>query len=64
MLPQNFTLNQSPVIIIKQLLALKNSSKSKQNDSEEKNCKHRNENGWCSKSQRQCLLLTELFSKH
>jgi hypothetical protein len=64
MLQQNFTLNQLSVKIIQPSLAVKNNSLSKRNDSEEKSCKHRNENGWCCKSQRQCLLLTDLFSKH
>jgi hypothetical protein len=27
----------------------------------EKNCKHRNENGWCNKSQRQCALLNSYY---
>jgi hypothetical protein len=61
---QNFTSNQSPAKIILPLLAVKNSSLSNRNTSEEKSCKHRNENGCCSKSQRQCLLLTDLFFKH
>jgi len=64
MLQQNFTSNQSPIKIIQPSLAAKNNSLSKINDSEEKGCKHRNENGWCSKTHKQCLLLTDLFSTH
>jgi len=64
MLPQNFTLHQSPALIIQQPLILKKSSLPEKNDSDKKSCKHRNENGWCSKSQRQCWLLTDLFSQH
>lgn len=64
MLPQNLTLHQSPVGIIQQPLTLKKNSMPKKSESDEKSCKHRNKNGWCSKSRRQCLLLTELFSKH
>jgi len=29
-----------------------------------KSCKHRDENGWCSKSQQQCALLNFIFTKH
>jgi len=64
MLQQNFTSNQVPVKIKQPLLVVKNSLLAKRNDSENKSCKHRNENGRCSKSQRQCLLLIDLFSKH
>ncbi len=64
MLQQNLTSNQLPVKIIQPSLAVKNSSQAKRNDGKEKNCKHRNENGWCSKSQRQCSLITDLFFKH
>lgn len=64
MLPQNLTSNQFPVKIIQPSLAVKNSSLSKRKDREENICKHRNENGWCSKSQRQCLSLTDFFLKH
>jgi len=55
MLQQNLTSNQLPVKIIQPSLAIENSSLLKTN--EENACKHRNENGWCSKSQRQCSLL-------
>jgi hypothetical protein len=64
MLQQNFTSLQLPVKIIHPLVTVKNSSLSTRNDIEDKACKHRNENDWCSKSQRQCLLLTNLFFKH
>jgi hypothetical protein len=62
MLQQNLTSNQLPVKIMQLSLALKNSPLSKRNDREENT--YRNENGWCSKSQRQCSLLTDLFLKH
>jgi len=57
MLQQNLLSNQLNVKIILQSLAVKESSLSKSNDSELKACKHRNENGCCSKSQAQCILL-------
>jgi hypothetical protein len=52
MLQQNHTSNQLPVKIIQPLLAVKNDSLTKRNNGGVKSCKHRNENGWCSKSQR------------
>jgi hypothetical protein len=58
MLQQNFTSNQLPAKIIQPLKAVKNNSLLKGNDSLEKSFNHRNEYGWCSKSQRQYLLLT------
>ncbi len=61
MLQQNLTLSQLPVKIIHPSLTIKNNLLSKTKDSEEKSCEHRNENGWCSKSQRQCLFITDLF---
>ena len=62
MVQQNITLHQLPVNVLEPL-KIKNNSLLKRKDSEEKTCKHRNENGWCSKSQRQCLLLINLFSE-
>jgi len=64
MLQQTLTSNRLPAQIITAPLTLKNSSPSSLKDGEEKGCKHRNENGWCSKSQRQCLLISDLFFKH
>jgi hypothetical protein len=64
MLKQSLTSNQLAVKILQPSLAVKNNSLSKRNDGEEKNCNHRNENGWCSKSQRQCSLLIDLLFKH
>lgn len=64
MLQQNLTSDQIPVKIMQLSLVVNNSPLSKRNDREENTCKHRNENGWCSKSQRQCLSLTDLFLKH
>jgi len=58
---QNLSLNQLPAKIIQPSLAVKNNLLPKRNDCEKKSCKHRNENGWCSKSQRQCSLITDLF---
>ena len=29
-----------------------------------KNCRHRDENGWCNRSQRQCALLNIVSIKH
>ena len=63
MLQQNFILNQLPAKAFQPLLIAQNNSLSKAKDIKEKMCKQRNENGWCSKSQRQCLL-ADLFSKH
>jgi hypothetical protein len=64
MLQQNLSSNQLPVKIMEPSLAVKNSPLSKRNDREENTCKHRNDNGWCSKSQRQCSALTDLFLKN
>jgi hypothetical protein len=64
MLQKNFTFNQSSVKITQPLVTVKNNSLSTGNDGKEKACKHRNENGYCSKSQRQCMLVTDLFLKH
>ena len=33
----------------------------KKNDTEGKNCKHLNSNGWCSKTRRQCPLFNFVF---
>jgi hypothetical protein len=57
MLQQNLTSNQLPVKIIHPSLAVENSSLSKSNNSKAKSCKHRNENGYCRKGQRQCLVI-------
>jgi len=64
MLQQNLTSDQLSVKIIQPSLAVKHSPLSKRSDGEETTCKHRNENGWCSKSQRQCSSLTYFFLKH
>jgi len=64
MLQQNPTSNQLPVKIMQPSLAVKNGPLSKRNDREENICKHMNENGWCSKSQRQCSSLTGPFFKY
>ncbi len=60
---QHFILNRAPEENTGALPAVKNNLESKRNNIE-KACKHRSENGWCSKSQGQCLLLTGLFFKH
>jgi len=64
MLQQTISSNQLPVKIIQPSLAVKNNPLSNRNDREENTCRHRNENGWCSKGQRQCSLLTDLSFKH
>jgi len=64
MLQQNLTSDHLPVKTMQPSLAVKNSQLSKRNDREENTCKHRNENGWCSKSQRQCSSLTDPFLKY
>jgi len=64
MLQQTISSDHLPVKIIQPLLAVKNNPQSNRNDREENTCKHRDENGWCSKSQRQCSLLTDLSFKH
>jgi hypothetical protein len=64
MLQQNLTSNQLPVKIMQPSLAVKNGPLSKRNDREGNTCKHMNENGWCSKNQRQCSSLNDLFIKY
>ena len=41
-----------------------NNSFSKKNDAEGRDCKHRNSNGWCSKTRRQCPLFNFVFINH
>ena len=43
---------------------LHNSLFSKKNYTERRNCKHRNSNGWCSKTRRQCPLFNFVFINH
>jgi hypothetical protein len=64
MLHQNFTSNQSSVKIKLLLSAVKNNSLFNRSNNKEKTCNHRNENGWCNKSQRPCVAVNILFSKH
>lgn len=64
MLQQNLRSDQLPVKNIQLSVAVKNSSESKRKDREENFCNHRNENGWCSKSQKQCFSLPDFFLKH
>jgi hypothetical protein len=61
---QNFNSNLAPVKIAQPPLTVKSNLLLKRMDSKVKSCRHRNENGWCSKGQRQCLLVTELYFKH
>jgi hypothetical protein len=64
MLQQSLSSNELPIEIKQSSLAVKNSSRSNGNDREEKTCTHRDENGWCSKSQRQCSSLIDFYLKH
>jgi len=41
-----------------------NKSFSKRGGTEEWICKHRDQNGWCSRSQRQCTALNPIFINH
>lgn len=43
------------------LLISRNRPVYKKSSIEEKSCKHRNENGWCTRTQRQCPLLNLNF---
>jgi len=63
MLQQNITSNQLPVKILSPgLIDEKNTIQN--NNSKATNCEFRNKNGWCSKSERKCLLVNDLFFKH
>jgi hypothetical protein len=62
MLHQNFTSNQSSVKIERLLSTGRNNSL--RGDNKENNCKHRDANGWCDKSQQPCAAVNILFSKH
>jgi hypothetical protein len=64
MLQQNLSSDQLTVKIMQPSVAVKNNTLSKRNDREEYTCKHRTENGWCTRSQKQCLLLTGHFLKN
>jgi hypothetical protein len=64
MLQLTLSSNRLPVKIIQPSLAVKNNLPTDRDDKIENTCKHRNENGWCSKSLRQCSLSVDSFLKH
>jgi hypothetical protein len=61
LLHQNFTSNQLSVKIMQPLVAVENILVTTRGNNEGKTCKHKDEKGWCSKSNRQCRLVTDLF---
>ena len=61
---QNFTSINNSINIENTLLAFDADATNKKISAHKKSCKHRNENGWCNKSQRQCALLNIVFIKH
>ncbi|MFT3934132.1 MAG: hypothetical protein QM726_10990 [Chitinophagaceae bacterium] len=64
MLQQNASPNQSSFTAAHILLPVQQSIHLNRNDDKVKACKHRIKNGWCTKSQRQCVLSNLVFINH
>ena len=64
MIPDNFKIYDRSDKKERLVVFSHNSLLNKKNDTEGRNCKHRNSNGWCSKTLRQCPLFNFVFINH